>query len=147
MKSLICTIAFLAVFTASAELLPDAQAKYLATKKRVIARQIVGDKIVYTYRQGKRTWTTTNTIKRIDGKLSPVRYSKLKLIVAAKAAGKWDAVKEAIKRLNLEDEWQACQFVAADYPAYISATNAVVQQGIATDAEVKAFMSQAEDAQ
>ncbi len=135
----------LAVLGASAGLLPDAQTKYLAEKRRVVAREIMGDKIIYTYRQGKKNWQATNTIKRIVGKLPTTRYSKLKLIVAAKAVGKWDAVKETIKRLNLEDEWQACQFISADYPAYIAATNAVVQQGIATEAEVKAFMSQAED--
>ena len=41
-----------------------------------------------------------------------VRYSKLKLIVASKAAGKWDAFKAFISQAGYEDEWQACQFLS-----------------------------------
>jgi hypothetical protein len=47
--------------------------------------------------------------------------------------------------MNLEDEWLACQFITSDYPAYVAATNAVITQGIAKEAEVKAFMKMAED--
>jgi UDP-N-acetyl-D-mannosaminuronic acid dehydrogenase len=36
-------------------------------------------------------------------------------------------------------------FITSDYPAYVAATNAVISRGIATEAEVKAFMRQAED--
>jgi hypothetical protein len=74
-----------------------------------------------------------------------IRYSKLKLIVAAKAAGKWADVKAFIQAHDMMDEWNACQFITSDYPAYIAATNAVVSLGVATDAEVKAFMKAAED--
>ena len=74
-----------------------------------------------------------------------IQYSKLKLIEAAKAAGKWADVKAFIQKADIEDEWNACQFITSDYPAYIAATNAVVSLGVATDAEVKAFMKAAED--
>jgi hypothetical protein len=75
----------------------------------------------------------------------PVRYSKLKLIVAAKAAGKWSTVKAAIQTLGLEDEWQACQFISSDYPAFQAALAAVIAKGLATEEEVKAFLKEAEE--
>jgi hypothetical protein len=71
--------------------------------------------------------------------------SKLKLIVAAKEAGKWESLKSAIQSLGLEDEWQACQFISSDYPAYIAATNAVITRGIASEKAVQEFMKKAED--
>jgi hypothetical protein len=126
--------------------LADNTAKdYLKARKRMINREIVGNMAIYTYAQGTKTWTETNVLQRVAVRTAPVKYSKLKLIVAAKAAGKWDDVKAAIQAMDLEDEWNACQFVTSDYPAYIAATNAVIVRGIASEAEVKAFMKQAED--
>lgn len=120
---------------------------YLKERKRVIAREIVGDKVLTTLAQGRKTWVETNTLQRVVQRVAPIRlrYSKLKLVVAAKAAGKWDDVKAAILAMDLEDEWQACQCITSDYPAYVAATNTVITRGIATEAEVKAFMRQAED--
>ena len=120
-------------------------ADYLKAKKRVVAREVVGDKVLTTFAQGRKTWVETNALQVVVQRTAPVRYSKLKLIVAAKAAGKWADVKAAIQAMDLEDEWQACQFITSDYPAYVAATNAVITRGIASEAEVKAFMRQAED--
>lgn len=122
--------------------------RYLKERTRVIAQdaKTIPGSVITVYRKGSKSWATTNALKVVN-RAAPrvVKYSKLKLIVAAKAAGKWDDVKAAITAMDLEDEWQACQFVTSDYPAYVAATNTVVSQGIATDAEVKAFMAQAED--
>lgn len=120
-------------------------ADYLAEKKRVISREVVGDKVLTTFVQGRKIWVVTNTLNRIAQRTAPIVYSKLKLIVAAKEAGKWQDVKLAIKTMDLEDEWNAAQFITSDYPAYVSATNTVISMGIATEAEVKAFMKKAED--
>lgn len=120
-------------------------ADYLKERRRVISRAVVSNMVITVFAQGTKTWAETNEVKRVVVRTAPVRYSKLKLITAAKAAGKWDDVKAAITAMDLEDEWQACQYVTSDYPAYIAATNTVVTQGIATDAEVQAFMRQAED--
>lgn len=119
---------------------------YTRVRKRIIGRELIEDgaKVVYKFQQGERVWCETNTVRRINAP-KVIRYSKLKLIVAAKAAGKWDAVKAFIQSAGMEDEWNACQFITSDYPAYVSATNAVVKGGIATDAEVQAFMKAAED--
>jgi hypothetical protein len=135
----------IAIALLSATVLADAAIDFVKARRRIINREIVGDSAIYTYAQGSRTWTETNTVKHLAARVGPIKYSKLKLIVAAKAAGKWDAVKAAIQAMDLEDEWQACQFITSDYPAYVAATNAVISQGIATDADVKAFMRQAED--
>lgn len=126
----------------------DIAARYIKERTRIVAQDAVTipGKVITHYRKGKKSWATTNVIAIINRVVDrPVKYSKLKLIVAAKAAGKWNEVKAAIQAMDLEDEWQACQFITSDYPAYIAATNAVIQRGIATEAEVKAFMAQAED--
>lgn len=118
---------------------------FLKARKRVVAREKVGDKVLTTFAQGRKTWVETNTLQVVAQRTAPIKYSKLKLIIAAKAAGKWDDVKAAIQTMNLEDEWLACQFITSDYPAYVAATNAVIMQGIAKEAEVRAFMKMAED--
>ena len=118
---------------------------FLKARKRVVAREKVGDKVLTTFAQGRKTWVETNTLQVVAQRTAPIKYSKLKLIIAAKAAGKWDDVKAAIQTTNLEDEWLACQFITSDYPAYVAATNAVIMQGIAKEAEVRAFMKMAED--
>lgn len=72
-------------------------------------------------------------------------YSKLAIIVAAKSAGKWDGLKAWIAAAGYTDEWGAAQNLADDYPAFATATNAIVTAGVATDAEVKAILEAARD--
>lgn len=77
--------------------------------------------------------------------VSAVHYSKLGIITAAKAAGKWDVVKAWIEQAGYTDEWQAAAYFADDYPLFATITNQVVTSGIATRAEVDAFLALAED--
>ena len=124
------------------------QYKYLAARTRIVSQDTttIPGKVITHFLKGGEMWATTNNIAVINRNVDrPVKYSKLKLINAAKAAGKWQDVKAAIKAMDLEDEWQACQYITSDYPAYVAATNTVITRGIATEAEVKAFMRQAED--
>jgi hypothetical protein len=126
----------------------DIATRYIKERTRIVAQdtKTIPGKVITHYRKGKQSWATTNVIAIINRVVDrPVKYSKLKLIVAAKAAGKWADVKAAITAMDLEDEWNACQFITSDYPAYVAATNTVITRGIATEAEVKAFMKQAED--
>ena len=126
----------------------DIASRYIAERSRIVAQdaQTIPGKVITVYRKGPKTWSTTNTVQVVNRNVSrPVRYSKLKLIRAAKTAGKWAELKAAITAMDMEDEWNACQFIASDDPAYIAATNAVVMRGIATEEAVKAFMKQAED--
>ena len=134
-----------AVATAAFCAVADA-VNFTRIRKRVVGRELInsGAQVVYTYQQGAKTWSETNAVRRINSR-PVVRYSKLKLIVAAKTAGKWADVKSFIEANDMLDEWNACQYLTSDYPAYIAATNAVVSLGVATDAEVKAFMKAAED--
>lgn len=69
------------------------------------------------------------------------RYSKLKLIVAAKAAGKWAAFKAFIAQAGYEDEWAACQFLSSDYAQFAAAKEAIISAGIATAEEVEAILA------
>ena len=73
------------------------------------------------------------------------RYSKLKLIVAAKAAGKWSAIKAFIAQAGYEDEWAACQFLSSDYAQFEQAQQAVIAAGIATAEEVEAILAASVD--
>lgn len=119
---------------------------YTRLRKRVVGRELInnGAQAVYTYQQGAKVWSETNDVKRINLPRS-IRYSKLKLITAAKAAGKWADVKAFIRSADMEDEWNACQFISSLHPAYIAATNAVITSGVATETEVRQFMKAAED--
>lgn len=74
-----------------------------------------------------------------------VRYSKLKLIVASKAAGKWEAFKAFIASAGYEDEWQACQFLSSGYAQFEQAKTAVIAAGIATADEIEEILSASVD--
>lgn len=74
-----------------------------------------------------------------------IRYSKLKLIVASKAAGKWEAFKAFIASAGYEDEWQACQFLSSGYAQFEQAKTAVIAAGIATAEEIEAILAASVD--
>ena len=74
-----------------------------------------------------------------------IRYSKLKLIVASKAAGKWEAFKAFITQAGYEDEWQACQFLSSDYAQFEQAKTAIIAAGIATADEIEAILAASVD--
>ena len=74
-----------------------------------------------------------------------VRYSKLKLIVASKAAGKWEAFKAFIASAGYEDEWQACQFLSSGYAQFEQAKTAIIAAGIATAEAIEAILAASVD--
>ena len=76
---------------------------------------------------------------------SATQYSKLSIICAAKAAGKWQTLKTFIAENDLADEWQAAAYISDAHPAFIAATNAVVLAGVATSAEIAAFLDASRD--
>ena len=123
------------------------QQDYLNSKIRIIARSAteVPGSLVYTYRRGNEVWKETNAVEHIAVDIKPVRYSKLKIIQAAKAADKWADVKAFIAANDLEDEWNACMYIEAGNDSFVAATNAVVTAGIATGEQVAAFLEAAKD--
>lgn len=74
-----------------------------------------------------------------------VRYSKLKLIVASKAAGKWDAFKAFIANASYEDEWNAAQFLSSSYEQFEQAKTAIIAAGIATAEEIESILAASVD--
>lgn len=74
-----------------------------------------------------------------------VRYSKLKLIVASKAAGKWEAFKAFIASAGYEDEWQACQFLSSGYEQFEQAKTAIIAAGISTAEEIEKILAASVD--
>lgn len=77
--------------------------------------------------------------------LSAAHYSKLGIVTAAKAAGKWEVAKAWIVAAGYADEWQAAAYFSDDYPLFAQITNQVVVSGLATDDEVRAFLAAARD--
>ena len=74
-----------------------------------------------------------------------VRYSKLKLIVASKAAGKWEEFKAFIASAGYEDEWNAAQFLSSNYAQFEQAKAAIIAAGVATAEEIEAILAASED--
>ena len=74
-----------------------------------------------------------------------IRYSKLKLIVASKAAGKWDAFKAFIEKAGYEDEWNAAQFLSSGYAQFEQAKTAIIAAEIATSEEIEAILAASVD--
>lgn len=136
---------------------PDG-APFAASVRRMVPKTVYGRKrivgmdtesvpgfVVYTYAQGVRVWCETNALKSVEFKAARNRYSKLKIVVAAKDAGKWDALKAGIAAADLADEWNACQYIEDGDPSFVAATNKVVAAGIATAEEIAAFLENAID--
>ena len=73
------------------------------------------------------------------------RYSKLKLIVASKAAGKWEEFKAFIASAGYEDEWNAAQFLSSNSAQFEQAKTAIIAAGIATSEEVDAILASSVD--
>ena len=136
---------------------PDG-APFAASVRRMVPKTVYGRKrivgmdtesvpgsVVYTYAQGVRVWCETNALKAVAFKAARNRYSKLKIVVAAKDAGKWDELKAGIAAADLEDEWNACQYIEDGDPSFVAATNKVVVAGIAMAEEIAAFLETAID--
>lgn len=121
--------------------------KTVFNRKRIVGMdaESVPGSVVYTYAQGGSVWCETNALRAIGFRSARNRYSKLKIVVAAKAAGKWDALKAGIAAADLADEWAACQYIEDGDASFVAATNAVVAAGIATAEEIAAFLELAID--
>ena len=74
-----------------------------------------------------------------------VRYSKLKVIGAAKEAGKWEELKKFIQDSGLWDEWLVCQYLSSDYTQFNAAKEAIIAAGIVTAEEIEAILAEAVD--
>lgn len=69
------------------------------------------------------------------------QYSKLSIITATKAIGKWDGLKAWIEGAGFIDEWNAASYISDAYPQYAQITNAVVQSGVLTADELGRVMA------
>ena len=75
----------------------------------------------------------------------PARYSKLRLIVAAKKRGKWDAIKSFIETAGYWDEWLVCQYLADDYEGFADIKSRAANALGMTAEEVDAMLAEAID--
>ena len=76
---------------------------------------------------------------------SATQYSKLAIITTAKSMGKWQALKSWIAAADLNEEWDACQYLSDGYPAFSTVTNAIITSGVATVEEVAAILEASKD--
>ena len=74
-----------------------------------------------------------------------VRYSKLKVISAAKEAGKWEELKKFIQDSGLWDEWLVCQYLSSDHPQFEKMKKAIAKAGIASEDEIERMLSKSID--
>lgn len=82
----------------------------------------------------KKLITICTVIVAFD--LFATQYSKLSIITASKAVGKWEPIKAWIAAAGFEDEWNACSYLSDEYPGYPAITNAIVHAGIVTEDEL-----------
>lgn len=73
------------------------------------------------------------------------QYSKLSVILAAKQAGRWQALKSWIAAAGMTDEFQNCVYLSDEFPQFADITNAIVTAGAATSAEVAAILEASKD--
>lgn len=92
----------------------------------------------------KKLITICTVIVAFD--LFATQYSKLSIITASKAVGKWEPIKAWIAAAGFEDEWNACSYLSDEYPGYPVITNAIVQAGIVTSDELGRIIFASKDA-
>lgn len=73
------------------------------------------------------------------------QYSKLAIITTAKSLGKWPSLKSWITAADLQEEWDACQYLSDTYPAFANVTNSIVSSGVATTEEVATILEASRD--
>lgn len=144
---LICSFFLLAIslIAMGREATPE-QRGYMRARTKLVARDTntIDGYVVNTFRKGNRTWCTTNKLAQANISLK-WKVSKLKLITTLKGIDKWITVKGFISDADLEDEWNACQYIDVRYPAFISATNQAVRAGLATSEEISTVIEQSWD--
>ena len=77
--------------------------------------------------------------------VSATQYSKLSIITAAKAAGKWNALKAWIQQAGYYDEWLVASYLSDEYEQYPAITNAIVSAGVCTAQELAAMLTASKD--
>ena len=92
--------------------------------KRLIAREVVGTNVVYTFTQSGRTWSETNAVQHVDGMIQPTRYSRLKIYAALAQMGKWDALKawletQEVNGLNAYMAFMLANELRTDHPLFM----------------------------
>ena len=119
-------------------------------QKRMVAREIVGTNVVYTFAQAGRTWSETNAVRHVDGMIQPTRYSKLKIYAALARAGKWNALKswletQTVDGVNAYDAFMLAQNLTSDHPLFMQYFTTAKQVLDIDDATADWILAQAEE--
>jgi hypothetical protein len=73
------------------------------------------------------------------------QYSKLAIVTASKSIGKWGELKSFIASAGMVDEWQACDYLSDEHELFATVTNAIVNSGLVTAAELKEILEKSKD--
>ncbi len=122
----------------------------LASQRTLKARTVTNGVMVCTYVQAGRTWTVTNRLFSVTGRVRPPRYSKLKLYVALSRIGKWQALKEWLQAQEVDglNAWEAfslAQDLTADNEMFELWLGRAKEALGVDDATVQAVLKAAED--
>ena len=118
--------------------------------KRLIAREVVGTNVVYTFTQSGRTWSETNAVQHVDGTIQPTRYSRLKLYAALAQMGKWEALKswletQEVNGVNAYVAFTLANDLRTDHPLFMQYFTAAKQALGVDDATADLILAQAEE--
>ena len=69
------------------------------------------------------------------------QYSKLKLTLALKSAGRWGDFKTMLSQAGLSDEWQAAAYISDDYPDFALITNKIAASGFCSADELSTLLT------
>ena len=104
------------------------------------------DFVQYHYRQSGVEWYELKERREITGKVGPKRYSKLKLLYAAEAAGKSGQLKAALSAketpngLTYWDLFMAAMYLREDDKNLMEGLRLAVESGLCTQEQLDAIL-------
>lgn len=93
----------------------------------------------------KLMFAATVALSLVASVANATQYSRLALKTAAQKYGKWDALVTWLKAAGFYDDFLIANNLSDEYPQFPAVTNAIVQAGIATTAEVEQILSESVD--
>ena len=110
-------------------------------KKIIIAALVVVATLCHASMPDPAEWARRYRQRQEETKWQPRTFSKMKCVVALKAAGAWDQVKAWVIAANLYDEYLAAQDFKEDDPYFLQGKSAIQAQLGWTDAQVDELLA------
>ena len=117
----------------------------------VTGETVSKDFVQYHYRQAGVDWYELKERREITGHVGPRRYSKLKLLYAAEAAGKSGQLKAALSAketpngLTYWDLFMAAMYLREDDANLMEGLSLAVESGLCTQEQLDAILEASQD--